>query len=73
MDYFDLKVQEFSNAIVRYVNDTPLPTEVKRLAVFEICQKLQEESNKAAAAQIRERERDEIREREQNEQNVQQD
>lgn len=59
MDYFDLRVKEFSDAIVKFVNETALPVEAKRLALFEICQKLLEESNKVAIEQIKERDQNE--------------
>lgn len=53
----DLEIREFSNSIINYINDTPLPIEVKRLVLRDICGKMDVAADGVIKGQIAERER----------------
>lgn len=62
MKYFDLEVREFSDFIIARINGSPLPVEVKRLAMVEICDKLEKESNRLAILQSAARDKERLAE-----------
>ena len=53
----DLEIREFSQAIVNFINKSPLPAEIKRLALRDICTKLEAAADGEIQRQIAERER----------------
>ncbi len=55
----NLEIREFSQAIINFVNGSPLPVEVKRLALSDIMHQLDSAANTAIHGEIVERDRKE--------------
>lgn len=55
----NLEIREFSKAIINFVNGSPLPVEVKRLALSDIMHQLDSAANTAIQGEIVERDRKE--------------
>ena len=53
----NLKIREFSQAIINFVNDSPLPIEVKRLTLVEIVHQIDSATNSILQREIAERDR----------------
>lgn len=53
----NLKIREFSQAIINFVNDSPLPIEVKRLTLVEIVHQIDSAANSILQREISERDR----------------
>ena len=53
----NLKIREFSQAIINFVNDSPLPIEVKRLTLVEILHQIDSAANSILQREIAERDR----------------
>lgn len=53
----NLKIREFSQAIINFVNDSPLPIEVKRLTLVEIVHQIDSAANSILQREIAERDR----------------
>ena len=51
----NLKIREFSQAIINFVNDSPLPIEVKRLTLVEILHQIDSAANSILQREISER------------------
>ena len=51
----DLEVREFTNSIVKFINDSKLPAEVKRLVMHKICTELDAVAENIIQTQIAER------------------
>lgn len=50
-----LEIREFEQAIINQINQSPLPLEVKRLIVENICAQVNEATNKQIQAELKER------------------
>ena len=50
-----LEIREFEQAIINQINQSPLPLEVKRLIVENICAQVNEATNKQIQAELAER------------------
>lgn len=50
-----LEIREFEQAIINQINQSPLPLEVKRLIVENICAQVNEATNKQIQAELTER------------------
>lgn len=64
----NLEIREFSQAIINHTNASPLPVEVKRLALTDILHQLDEVAEDAIRSEIAERDRMEQEEAEKEEQ-----
>lgn len=53
----NLEIREFSQAIINFVNDSPLPIEVKRLTLVEIVHQIDSAANSILQREISERDR----------------
>ena len=52
----NLKIKEFQQAIVNFINESDLPIEVKRLSLSEIMHKLESAADAVIAQELKERE-----------------
>lgn len=50
-----LEIREFQQAIINQINQSPLPLEVKRLIVENICAQVNEATNKQIQVELTER------------------
>lgn len=50
-----LEIREFEQGIINQINQSPLPLEVKRLIVENICAQVNEATNKQIQAELTER------------------
>ena len=50
-----LEIREFEQGIINQINQSPLPLEVKRLIVENICAQVNETTNKQIQAELAER------------------
>lgn len=55
MGTVNLDVREFSQSIINFVNQSPLPIEVKRLCMSDIATQLQHAANEQIKAELLER------------------
>ena len=55
----DKEIRQFSNAIIGFINSNPLPIEVKRLALKDIYNQVDEQATLAIRAQIEEEQKKE--------------
>ena len=55
MGMVNLKVREFSQAIINFINQSPLPIEVKRLCMSDIATQLQHTADEQIKAELLER------------------
>lgn len=75
----NLEIREFTQAIINFTNQSPLPIEVKRLALRSVMMQLDAAADSAVKAELLERDRKEQEEKEKEEtadgteQTVQQD
>lgn len=53
----NLDIREFTSAIITFVNQSPLPVEVKRLCVCDIAAQLQATANEQIQTEIVERDK----------------
>ncbi len=51
----NLEIREFSQAIINFINRSPLPTEVKRLCLNDIAAQLLQEANTQIETEIQKR------------------
>ena len=51
-----ITVREFSQSIINFINQNPLPMEVKRLALKDILSQVEEETNKVLQSELQIRE-----------------
>lgn len=59
MEYPNLDVREFAQAVANFCNQSPLPAEVKRLCLRDLSVQLETESNRAMLEELAEREKSE--------------
>ena len=52
----DLKIREFQTALEKYVDNTDIPAEVKRIIIADLLRKVEEKANADIVAQFAERE-----------------
>lgn len=52
----DLKIREFQAALEKYVDNSDIPAEVKRLIIADLLRKVEEKANTDIVAQFAERE-----------------
>lgn len=52
----DLKIREFQTALEKYVDNTDIPSEVKRIIIADLLRKVEEKANTDIVAQFAERE-----------------
>lgn len=52
----NIKIKEFQQAIVNFINESELPIEVKRLSLAEIMHKLESAADAVIAQELKERE-----------------
>ncbi len=50
-----LEIREFEQGIINQINQSPLPLEVKRLIVENVCEQVNEATNKQIQAELAER------------------
>ena len=62
VNYENLQIREFENAIQNFINGSPLPLEVKRLVISEIGKKIDDQTNAEIIKEINERNEEEKRE-----------
>ncbi len=55
-----LVVREFENTLVNFINQSPLPIEVKRLVVNDVVHQLDKEASKVIIAELSEREQAQV-------------
>lgn len=48
----NLEIREFEQTIIKYINETVLPIEVKRLVIRDIFNQIEEEANKVLQIEI---------------------
>lgn len=53
----DLEIRQFTNAIINFINQSPLPMEVKRLALKDILAQVEDETNKLLQEQLKAQEK----------------
>lgn len=56
----NLQIREFSQTIINYTNQSPLPVETKRLALSEILSQLKDAADTAIRTELAERDRAEL-------------
>lgn len=53
---FNLQIREYQQSIINFTDGSPLPVEVKRLALADIASQYKEEADRAVEAEFRVRE-----------------
>ena len=53
----NLEIREFSNSIINFVNQSPLPPEIKRLCIRDIATQLQATADEQIQTEIMERDK----------------
>lgn len=53
-----LQIREFSQSIINFINENPLPLEIKRLAVKDIYQQISEASEKQIYQELEEKKKE---------------
>lgn len=56
MEVINKTIREFEQGIINYMNNNPLPIEVKRLVLINILQQTTDEANKVVLAEMKEQE-----------------
>lgn len=68
----NLEIREFSQAIINFINGSPLPVEIKRLALAEIMHQLDAAAKTIIQSEIEERDRKAKEEQEEQENGIEQ-
>lgn len=53
----DLAIREMKNSIINYINNNPLPIEVKRMVINEISSEIKEKADEVIREQVIERDK----------------